>query len=86
MLINIARETAGFTWQPEIFPIEYAIATITKPKDKAIPTYPAPKPLVMALPQPKKTKKAVPINSAKNFFIKTSILSFIYEESISFTQ
>ena len=31
-------ETAGLMWQPETFPTEYAMATITSPKVSAVGT------------------------------------------------
>ena len=65
-------ETAGLMWQPEILPIEYAIATITSPKARAVATkspHVAP-----ATPHAAKTKTKVPINSAADFL--KSVLIF----------
>ena len=35
-LTSIAMETAGLMWQPEMLPMEYAMATITRPKAAAV--------------------------------------------------
>lgn len=53
-------------WQPEILPMEYAIATMTKPKANDVPTK---SPLVKAAtPQATKTRVNVPMHSATAFF------------------
>ena len=39
-MISIAMETAGLMWQPETLPMEYAMATITRPKASAVPINP----------------------------------------------
>ena len=65
-------------WQPETFPIEYAIATIVSPNASAVATY-APlasaplQPVIAATPQPTNVRTNVPISSAKYFFMKRSL-------------
>ena len=56
--------TAGFTWQPEIGPMAYASASITKPKVSAMPSVPIYSAASTAAPTPKKTSSSVPRNSA----------------------
>ena len=78
MLMNMARDTAGLMWHPETLPTEYAIATMTRPKARAVRMYP-PKFAVLhdvttAVPQPKKTSTKVPIISAM-YFLKESIIN-----------
>jgi hypothetical protein len=64
-------------WQPEIFPTQYAIPTITRPKAKAVRIYPLPaaalQPTSIAVPQPRITRTIVPINSAIYFLIESII-------------
>ncbi len=86
---NIPNDTAGLMWHPETFPIEYAMATIDKPNANAINNVESAKgtsaPLLAtsvfaatALPQPKITNTAVPINSAMYFFITHFLLMFYF--------
>ena len=60
-----------------MLPIEYAMATITRPKANAVRIYPPPlaasHPTNIAVPQPKVTKTHVPINSAIHFLTKSII-------------
>lgn len=74
LFINIASDTAGFTWHPDMSPITYAIAIIDRPNASAIvsvPTVPSIPiaPATDAVPQPNKTSTAVPNSSQKYFFI-----------------
>ena len=66
-------DTAGLIWHPDILPMLYAIATITRPKANAVKIYPLPdaesQPTSIAVPQPKVTSTAVPISSAMYFFM-----------------
>ena len=59
-------------WQPEMWPIAYAIVTTVRPKASDTPTRPIPtfgKPAAMtALPHPPKVSQNVPIASAAYFF------------------
>lgn len=48
-----------------------AIATIERPKAIAIPNVPRTEPAIAALPHPKRTKTAVPINSAIYFLMES---------------
>ena len=68
--------TAGLMWQPEMFPMVYAIATTDNPNANATPIVPTPAPTVSAappantaLPHPISTRIIVPMSSATYFFI-----------------
>ncbi len=68
--MNTERLTAGFTWQPEIGPIPYAIATIANPNASAMPSCPTwSMPPSTAAPQPNSTSASVPMNSASIFLV-----------------
>src|SRR5262245_43665440 len=64
--------TAGFRWQPEMWPIPYAIVSTVKPKAKATPRNPIPRfgnaAASTALPQPPNTNQKVPMSSASARF------------------
>src|SRR5690606_30780375 len=61
-------ETAGFKWQPEMWPIAYAIVSTVRPKANETPSRPMPTlgkaAASTALPQPPNTNQKVPRNSA----------------------
>ncbi len=74
LLINIATETAGFIWHPDIFPIAYAIATTDRPNANAVATKLAP-PNKAPTPHAMKTNTNVPKHSAIPFLVNSYLLS-----------
>src|SRR5580765_7986674 len=62
------KETAGFRWQPEMWPTAYAMVRTVKPKARETPWRPMPTlgkaAAKTALPHPPNTNHKVPINSA----------------------
>src|ERR1700691_4624715 len=73
---NTPRVTAGFTWQPEIGPMVYTMASSERPKAAATPAKPIWLPARTALPTPPKTRTNVPTNSAKYLFMDASSYAF----------
>jgi hypothetical protein len=71
-------ETAGFRWQPEIWPIAYAIVRTVNPKASETPSKPMPRlgnaAANTALPHPPRTSQNVPKNSALYCFIFFSLV------------
>src|ERR1700730_15827003 len=61
-------DTAGLRWQPETWPIAYAMVKTVRPNASETPTNPMPSvgnaAANTALPQPPRTSQRVPMNSA----------------------
>ena len=80
-LTDRPTETAGFRWQPEIWPMAYAIVRTVRPKAKDTPIKPIPTPRKAAartaLPHPPKTSQNVPMNSAVQRF-PISMFCFLF--------
>src|ERR1035438_6443701 len=72
LLTTNPTETAGFKWHPEMWPIANAMVRTVRPKARATPAKPIPRPgkaaASTALPHPPKTSQKVPINSANALF------------------
>ena len=66
--------TAGFRWQPEMWPIAVAIESTVRPKASDTPRKPMPRSgyaaAKTALPQPPRTSQNVPIASANSLPIE----------------
>ena len=83
-LIHAPKVMAGFIWHPDMFPIQYAIATTDKPKANATPIVPVPAPTMSAvppantaLPHPSNTRTIVPNSSAMYFLINIRFYRFM---------
>src|SRR5436190_16525501 len=62
--------TAGLRWQPEMWPMAYAMVSRVRPNASEMPTLPAAEPASTAVPQPPRTSHSVPINSAETLLVK----------------
>src|SRR5574344_1953465 len=79
------RVTAGFRWQPEMWPMAKAMVSTVRPNASATPTEPMPIPEPMppalqartAAPQPPRTSQNVPIASAMDLFVRDIVTSFV---------
>jgi hypothetical protein len=63
-----------------MWPMANAMVKTVKPNASEIPSVPIPLPASTAAPQPPRTSQKVPINSARDRFIKLTIILLLFFE------